>query len=128
MKKFQIKQKTVLGCFFIDLLIKHNVDQDKFKNLKLSPFLTLKKDFSFILPNEANVEDLIKAIKSSNIKIGEVLVFDIYDSKNTEKGTSVGVEVEIMQDDKVLNSKEINQIMRDIILIVKKEVNADLRA
>ena len=127
MKKFQIKRQTVLGCLFIDLFLQNYSGKDKLKNLKLSPFLTLKKDFSFILPNEAMVEDLIKAIKMSNNKIGEVLIFDIYKSENKDKGISVGVEVEIMQDDKVLNSKEISEIMNDIILIVKKEVNAELR-
>ena len=41
---------------------------------------------------------------------------------------SVGVEVEIIQDKKVFNSHEINNIMVDIIKNVKKKVNADLRS
>ena len=127
MKKFQIKQQTVLGCFSIDLLLKHYLDKDRSKNFNLSPFHTLKKDFSFVLPKEAKVEDLIKAIKISNNKVGEVLIFDIYDTENKEQGISIGVEVEILQEKKVFNSKEINEIMNDIILIVKKEVNAELR-
>ncbi len=127
MKKFLIKQQTVLGCFSIDLLLKNYLDKHRSKNFNLSPFLKLKKDFAFVLPKEAKVEDLIKAIKISNSKIGEVLIFDIYYSENKEQGVSVGVEVEILQENKVFNSKEINEIMNDIILIVKKEVNAELR-
>ncbi|MBF96421.1 MAG: phenylalanine--tRNA ligase subunit beta [Pelagibacterales bacterium] len=128
MKDFQIKQQTVLGCFYIDNLLKHNSVTEESKLFKLSPFLRLKKDFSFILPKDGNVEDLIKAIKKSNNEIGEVLIFDVYDVENYEKKISVGVEVEILQENKVFNSEEISQIMKKIITTVKKEVNAELRS
>ena len=101
----------------------------KSNEFKPSPFLTLKKDFSFILPIDAKVGDIVNAIKSSNENIGEVLIFDIY--KNIEKKDtklSVGVEVEILQINKVYNAKEINEIMHNIIINVKKLVNAELRA
>ena len=55
----------------------------KSNEFKPSPFLTLKKDFSFILPIDEKASDLVKAIKSSNESIGEILIFDIY--KNIEK-------------------------------------------
>ena len=101
---------------------------DKSKEFNPSPFLNLKKDFSFILPKNVKVGDLINSIKSSNDIIGEVLVFDIYNNiENKDKRFSVGVEVEILQKDKVYNAKEINEIMHNIILKVKKEVNGELR-
>ena len=40
---------------------------------------------------------------------------------------SVGVEVEILQQYKVFNAKEINEIMHSVILKAKKEVKAQLR-
>ena len=128
MKKFQIKQQTVLGNLKIDTFLKNFSVKARPKEFKPSPFLTLKKDFSFILPNNTKVGDLINSIKSNNDIIGEVLVFDIYNNvENEDKKFSVGVEVEILQKDKVLNAKEINEIMHNIILKVKKEVNAKLR-
>ena len=128
MKKFQIKQQTVLGCLKINELMKNSSYNIKPSEFKPSPFLTLKKDFSFILPSSAKVGGLISVIKSSNDAIGEVLVFDIYNSIGKNDGKlSVGVEVEILQKDKVLNAKEINDIMHNIILQVKKEINAELR-
>ena len=81
------------------------------------------------MPIDAKVGDLVKAIKSSNESIGEVLIFDIY--KNIEKQDtklSVGVEVEILQRHKVYNAKEINEIMHKVIFNVKKLVNAELRS
>ncbi len=128
MKKFQIKQPTVIGNILINTLLKNISYNIKPNEFKPSPFLTLKKDFSFILPSTAKVADLVRSIKSSNKVIGEVVIFDIYEStekKDTKR--SVGVEVEILQIDKVYNAKEINEIMHSIILKVKKDVNALLR-
>ena len=61
------------------------------------------------------------------IKIGEVLVFDIYENKGKTSGISIGIEVEILQEDKVFNSKEINEIMSQIILTAEKNAKAKLR-
>ena len=75
------------------------------------------------------VGDLVNAIKSSNENIGEVLIFDIYKNiEKQDKKISVGVEVEILQINKVYTAKEINEIMHNIIVNVKKLVNAELRA
>ena len=129
MKKFLVKQQTVLGKLEFNMLFKNFSYKIKSKEFSPSPFLTLKKDFSFILPNNTKVGTLIDSIKSSNDIIGEVLVFDIYkNTKKVDKEFSVGVEVEILQRDKVFNAKEINEIMQNIILKVKKEVNGELRA
>ena len=128
MKKFLIKQHTILGSLSIDLLLDKYISKYEFKKFKLSPLLTLKKDFSFILPKETKVEDLIEAIKNSGNKIGEVLIFDVYNSENNANVFSVGVEVEILQEDKVLNSDEINNIMKQIIITAEKKLNARLRS
>ena len=128
-KVFKIKQQTVLGYISLDLLLDNLVESKKPSNFNLSPLLSLKKDFSFVMPKKSKVSNLIKAIKESCKIIGEILVFDIYEmSGGQEKMISVGVEVEIIQDKKVFNSHEINNIMADIIKNVKKKVNADLRS
>ena len=70
---------------------------------------------------------MINLIKNSSNKIGEVLVFDIYANEGKNSGISVGIEVEILQEDKVFNSKEINEIMSQIILTAEKNAKAKLR-
>ena len=81
------------------------------------------------MPIDEKVSDLVKAIKSSNESIGEVLIFDIYKNiEKQDKKLSVGVEVEILQTRKVYNAKEINEIMHQVISNVKKLVNAELRS
>ena len=56
MKQFYIKQQTVLGFLSIDLLLNKYKDESKSYNLKMSPYLTLKKDFSFILPKNKELK------------------------------------------------------------------------
>ena len=100
----------------------------KIEELKLSPFLTLKKDFAFLLPTKINVGDLIDVVKSVDPVIGDVTVFDIYeDPKFDSRGLSIGIEVEIKQNEKVLNAKEINEYMTKIIEDVKSKLGANLR-
>ena len=65
MKKFQVKQQTVLGSLAINMLLKNFSNKVKIE-FESSPFLTLKKDFSFILPSSTKKGDLISSIKSSN--------------------------------------------------------------
>ena len=128
MKKFHIKQQTVIGELKINELIKYFSHNKKLHEFKRTPFLTLKKDFSFIISSSVEVGDLVRAIKSSNNAIGEVIVFDVYNNIEKNDGMiSVGVEVEILQQYKVFNAKEINEIMHSVILKAKKEVKAQLR-
>ena len=70
MKKFQVKQQTVLGNIVVDFLLKDFSYKVQSNEFKPSSFLTLKKDFSFILPFDKKVGDLVNAIKSSNENIG----------------------------------------------------------
>ena len=55
-KVFKIKQQTVLGYISLDLLLDNLVESKKPSNFNLSPYLTLKKDFSFIMPKKSKVE------------------------------------------------------------------------
>ena len=50
MKKFQVKQQTVLGSLAVDSLLKDFSYKIKSNEFKPSPFLTLKKDFLLSCP------------------------------------------------------------------------------
>ena len=96
------------------------------KILNMSSLLPLKKDFAFIINSNISAEKLIQEIKKVDPKIGEITVFDVY--KNEDKSElSLAIEVEIVQQYKVLNTKEIGLLMDDIIKNVEKKVGAKLR-
>ena len=76
---------------------------------------------------EKTAEDLINVVKNSDELVGNVVVFDRYTEPKNKKTVSIGLEVEIIQKEKVLNSEEINFIMNKIIKNAEKKLDARLR-
>ncbi len=128
LKAFSIKQKTVLGNICLSTLSRIEKTENKKTGLSMSPFLTLKKDFAFLLPKDKTVGELISVVKSVDPIIGNIRIFDIYEDKKLEdEKLSVGLEVEIKQIEKVLNAKEINEYMTKIINKVEFKLGVSLR-
>lgn len=124
--KFKIKQSTIICEGSIDNICEVLSQVKEEKILNMSPLLPLKKDFAFIIKSNISAEKLIQEIKKVDPKIGEITVFDVY--KNEKKSElSLAIEVEIVQQYKVLNTKEIGLLMDDIIKTVEKKVGAKLR-
>ena len=126
-KSFNIKQPTFLGEVHVDIIAKI-INPNKEKSpITLSSFLPLKKDFAFLLPSDKSVQNLLDVIKNTDELVGQVNVFDLYSEEHVNKDVSVGVEVEIIQKNKVFNSEEISYIMDKIIKNVEKKLDAKLR-
>ena len=126
-KFFDIKQPTFLGEIDMDTvahLVSNKIEKEP---LVISPYLKLKKDFSFLMNIEKTAEDLISVVKNSDKLVGEVVVFDRYTEPKNKKTVSIGLEVEIIQKEKVLNSEEINFIMNKIIKNAEQSLDARLR-
>ena len=68
----------------------------------------------------------IEEIKKVDTHIGEITVFDVYNNENKSE-LSLAIEVEIIQQYKVLNTQEIGLLMDNIIKTVEKNVGAKLR-
>jgi len=126
-KVFDIKQPTFLGEIDINT-VTHLVSNKIVKEpLLIYPYLKLKKDFSFLMDIEKTAEDLINVVRKSDELVGNVVVFDRYTDPKNKKTISIGLEVEIIQKEKVLNSEEINFIMDKIIKNAEKKLDARLR-
>ena len=102
------------------------VNNKKKNSLHIYPLLPLKKDFAFIISSDTSAEQLIEEIKKVDEDIGEVTVFDVYKNEDQSE-LSLGIEVEIIQKHKVLNSQEISLLMDKVIKNVEKNVGAKLR-
>ena len=126
-KMFSMKQPTFLGEIHINIISKFIDFNKEKKPIKLSPFLTLKKDFAFLLPNDKSVQDLLEVIKATDKLIDKVNVFDLYKEEQEKHNVSVGIEVEFIQQNKVFNSEEINHLMEKIIKNVELSLGAKLR-
>ncbi len=124
--KFKIKQPTIVCEGSIDKICEVLSQEKEEKVLNMSPLLSLKKDFAFIINNNISAETLIEVIKKVDSKIGEITVFDVYNNEDKSE-LSLAIEVEIIQQHKVLNTQEIGSLMDDIIKTVEKKVGAKLR-
>ena len=124
--KFKIKQPTIICEGSIDKICEVLSQVKEEKILNMSPLLPLKKDFAFIINSNISAETLIQEIKKVDSKIGEITVFDVYNNEDKSE-LSLAIEVEIIQQHKVLNTQEIGLLMDDIIKTVEKKVGAKLR-
>ena len=124
--KFKIKQSIIICEGSIDEIAKVLSQAKEEKVLNMSPLLPLKKDFAFIINSNISAETLIQEIKKVDSKIGEITVFDVYNNESKSE-LSLAIEVEIVQQHKVLNTKEIGLLMDDIIKTVESKIGAKLR-
>ena len=124
--KFKIKQSTIICEGSIDKICEVLNQVKEEKTLNISPLLSLKKDFAYIVNSKTSADTLIKEIKKVDSKIGEITVFDVYNNQDKSE-LSLAIEVEIVQQHKVLNTQEISLLMDNIIKTVEKKVGAKLR-
>ena len=124
--KFKIKQSTIICEGSIGKICEVLSQVKEEKILNISPLLSLKKDFAFIINSNISAETLIQEIKKMDPKIGDITVFDVYNNEDKSE-LSLAIEVEIVQKHKVLNTQEIGLLMDDIIKTVEEKVGAKLR-
>jgi len=124
--KFKIKQPTIICEGSIDKICEVLSQVKEEKKLNMSSLLPLKKDFAFVINSNISAEKLIEEIKKVDTQIGEITVFDVYNNENKSE-LSLAIEVEIIQQYKVLNTQEIGLLMDNIIKTVEKKVGAKLR-
>ena len=99
---FKIKQPTIIAEGNVEFIGRVINNKEK-KSLNIYPLLPLKKDFAFVISSDISAEQIIVEIKKVDENIGEVTVFDVYNNEDTAE-LSLGIEVEIIQKHKVLNS------------------------
>ncbi len=109
---------------FIDILPKAKQKPSKARaKLELSPFMPLSRDFAFIVPQDKNVADLIRAVQNADKNlIKSVNVFDVYSGKGVEEGkTSIALEVFICPINQTLNESDIDNLSSKIIAAANKQ-------
>ena len=73
------------------------------------------------------LEKIIKEIDKSLIQ--EVITFDVYEGENIPKGKkSVAINVTLQSPSQTLSEKDIDQVSKKIIDIVKEKTGATIRS
>ncbi len=98
--------------------------------LKLNYLQSLSRDFSFLVNEELNVEDLINEIKSvDKILVQKISVFDVYKGNNIPKDKkSVSLSIAIQPVDKSLTDNDLENLSSKIIDSVFKKFGAEIRS
>ncbi len=97
--------------------------------LKSSPFQAIFRDFAFVLDDNIPVADLVEVIKKNDTDfVKEITVFDVYKGPNIpNKKKSVALTVKIQPLDKTLTDSEIDKVSINIIDVVSKKLDAEIR-
>ena len=91
---------------------------------------SISRDFSFLISNELNVENLINEIKSVNkLLIQKISVFDVYQGNNIpENKKSVSLSIIIQPIHKSLTDDDLEKLSSQIIDSVFKKFGAEIRS
>ena len=97
--------------------------------LKLSAFQPVIKDFAFVVKDEVNANDLIRAAKSADKKlIVDAEIFDIYTGKGIEDGhKSLALSITIQPLEATLTEEQIEEIMANVIDAAANKCGGALR-
>ena len=131
-KKLDFKEPNIYGFeIFLNNLPEPNkkIRYSK-ESFKASDYQKSERDFAFVIDKIFKIgllEKIIKEIDSSLIK--DVITFDVYEGENIPKDKkSVAINVTLQSVEKTLNEKDLDQISKKIIEVVKEKTGATIRS
>ena len=100
------------------------------KALNASEFLSLSRDFAFIVDEDVAADKLLRAVRGAEKKlVTDVTLFDVYRGKGVPDGKkSLAVEVTLQPMTKTLTDDEIDKVGELIVAQVEKAVGGVLRS
>ena len=100
------------------------------KSFQASDYQKSERDFAFVIDKIFKIGLLEKIIKEIDISIiQDVRTFDVYEGENIPKDKkSVAINVSLQAFDKTLSEKDLDQISKKIIDIVKDKTGATIRS
>ena len=131
-KKLDFKVPNIYG---LEIFLKNLPEPNKKfrqlkKNFKPSDFQKSERDFAFIIDKIFKVgllEKIIRDIDSSIIQ--EVITFDVYDGANIPKDKkSVAINVTLQAEDRTLSEKDMDEVSKKIIEVVREKTGATIRS
>ncbi|HCY55304.1 MAG TPA: phenylalanine--tRNA ligase subunit beta [Oceanicaulis sp.] len=91
--------------------------------LAMSDLMPVRRDFAFLVPEEAAAGDLLRALAGADKQlISDVALFDRYAGKGVPEGhVSLAVEVTLQPSDKTLTDAEIEAVSSRIVAAAEKQ-------
>ncbi|MEC6987093.1 MAG: phenylalanine--tRNA ligase subunit beta [Pseudomonadota bacterium] len=131
-KRLDFKEPNVYG---LEIFLKNISEPNKKirqikKSFQASDFQKSERDFAFVIDKFFKIGLLEKIIKEiDNSVIQDVSTFDVYEGENIPKDKkSVAINVSLQASDKTLTEKDLEQITKKIIDVVKDKTGATIRS
>ena len=128
LSSYEIEEDNVFyATIELDSLYSHSSNQF-FKVKKPSKYPPVRRDFSFIIKNSTEFNDIKLSIKKISKLIKEVKLMDVYKGKPLNKNEkSYSFSIILENEKKTLEDLEINNISKKIINTISKKHKAVLR-
>ena len=130
-KKLDFKEPNIFG---LEIFLKNipepikKIRQSK-KSFQVSDFQKSQRDFAFIIDKIFKIGILEKIIQEIDSLIQDVTTFDVYEGENIPQDKkSVAVNVTLQSENKTLSEKDLDQISKKIIEVVKEKTGATIRS
>lgn len=129
LKEFDIEQEV----FYAEIEIENCQQLREKENLKFRDIPKVNKnrrDLALLVDKTISYADLYGTVKKNPSPfLKSINLFDVYEGKNLpENKKSYAMSFELLNEEKTLEEKEINQVMESLISTFKKEFNAELRS
>ena len=109
------------------ILTKLNLNSIKYQELPKT--FSVRRDLSLLLDQEVEFSQIERIAKSCEKKhLKKVMLFDVYQEKNMEKGKkSYSISFILQNDKETMKDSQIESIMNKIQTTLVKQLNASLR-
>lgn len=127
-KKFDVEQDVYFAQFNWHLLCKLAAKKDV-KYYDLPKTLPVRRDLALLVDSTVTYEQIKRVVEQSERKLlKKVTLFDVYEGKHLEAGKkSYAIAMFLQDDQKTLQDKQIEAVMKKVVTNLQKEVGAQLR-
>ena len=127
-KKFDVEQEVYFAQFNWNLLCRIAAKKDV-KYHDLPKTLPVRRDLALLVDTAVSYEQIKRVVEQSERKLlKSVTLFDVYEGKHLEAGKkSYAIAIFLQDDQKTLQDKQIEAVMKKVVTNLQKEVGAQLR-
>ena len=130
LKRYDLKTSVLGFEIFLETLEQFQVKKSSTKKAyDNNPFQLVERDFAFLFPISVKGNDIIKKIKKiDKSTIKNVIIFDIFEgSKLPENKKSIAIKVVLQPQDKTFTEEQIENLSINIIDLIFKSFEGELR-
>ncbi|MFC1612972.1 phenylalanine--tRNA ligase subunit beta [Patescibacteria group bacterium] len=127
-EKIGIKNARVgIFNFKLDILLKLSGNEKKYK--KLSKYPSIIRDLSLVVDKKLLYSDISDLIKKDNKLVQSVQLFDVFEDVNRlgDDKKSIALHIIFSSDERTLTDQEVSAVLDEIVINLKKKLEAEIR-